>query len=86
MKDLGQDPIQNISNKDLARNRNLKEFSDLIMRKSYDENHFVGHGWDLIEKKPNNQLANNYKKFAKNYPARIKPKVQISEILESGVG
>ena len=48
MQDLGQDPIQNISNKDLTRNRNLKEFSDLIMRKSHDENLFVGHGWDLI--------------------------------------
>ena len=56
------------------------------MRKSHDENLFVGHGWDLIEKKPNNQLANNYKKFAKNYPARIKPKAQNSEIMESGVG
>lgn len=62
-----------IPNKELARNRNLKELSDMIMQKSHDSLH-VGHGWNLIQKKPNNQLANNYKRFAKNYPSRIKPK------------
>ena len=46
----------------------------------------VGHGWDLIQKSPRNQLANNYKRFAKNYPSRIKPKAEASDILESGVG
>ena len=34
MRDLGLDSINIISNKELAKNRNLKEFSDLIMRKS----------------------------------------------------
>jgi hypothetical protein len=33
-----------------------------------------------------NSIANNYKNFAKNYPARIKPKAMTSEVMESGVG
>jgi hypothetical protein len=38
-----------IPNKELARNRNLKELSDMIMQKSHDSLH-VGHGWNLIQK------------------------------------
>jgi hypothetical protein len=75
-----------IPNHEMAHNRNLKEFSDMIMQKSSDSIHLIAHGWEILEKKPKNPVANNYKTFAKNYPSRIKPKAQVSEVMDSGVG
>jgi hypothetical protein len=83
MEDLSLDVIPNSL---MVKNRNLKEFSDMIMRKSHDSSKLIPHVWDMIEKKPKNQIANNYNSFAKNYPARIKPKAKVSEVLDSGVG